>query len=53
MKFMQISTGAVLEANNKEVIEMMKASDAYVAVEQSKQKTGKGDKSAKGDKPTE
>lgn len=52
MKFKQISTGAVLEANNAEVIQMMKASDAYVAIEQQKpDKPGKGDKPAEGDKP--
>lgn len=43
MKFSQLSTGAVLEATNKEVIEMMKASDAYAVIEQQKPKGGKSD----------
>ena len=58
MKFRQLSTGAVLEAKDEAVIEMMKASDAYAAVEQPKakpDKTGKGDKEkpAEGGKPAE
>lgn len=41
MKFKQISTGTLLEVTNKDVIEMMKSSDAYVVVEQQKPKNEK------------
>ena len=47
MKFKQLSTGAVLEATDEAVIDMMKASPAYAAIEQPK---AKPDKPAKGDK---
>ena len=47
MKFKQLSTGTVLEVKDETVIDMMKASPAYAAVEQPKAKP------AKGKKPTE
>jgi len=58
MKFKQLSTGAVLEAKDEAVIAMMKASPAYAAVEQPKEKPEKSakggkDKPAEGDKPAE
>ena len=58
MKFKQLSTGAVLEAMDEAVIDMMKASPAYAAIEQPKakpDKPAKGDKGkpAEGDKPAE
>lgn len=58
MKFKQLSTGAVLKVEDEAVIAMMKASPAYAAVEQPKEKPekpakgGKG-KPAEGEKPTE
>lgn len=50
MTFKQTSTGALLTTDNEDVIEMMKSSDAYEVVKQTKGKTAKsGDK----EKPTE
>ena len=52
MKFKQLSTGAVLEAKDEAVIDMMKASPAYAAVEQPREKPEKSAKGGK-DKPAE
>ncbi len=54
MKFKQLSTGAVLETNNKDVIAMMTDSNAYAAVKQSRGKPNSGGQDAsKDDKPTD
>lgn len=50
MKFKQTNTGTVLEVTNESVIEMMQASDSYVAVDQVK---AKPEKSGKAQKPAE
>ena len=44
MLFKQLSTGAVLEVTDEAVIALMKASAAYAAVEQPKEKPAKGGK---------